>query len=86
MTPEPPEFIGHYDTCSGIGNKFMQTATLILHITDTTSENVCYVIWGKECEFIQGEKVYLLAERWYGPGHEICKYFLVNDHLKYTIK
>ena len=81
-TSSEPTFIGYYDTLSVISDKFLQGTTIIVHLLDDTH----VVIWGKYCEFSRGDELFVLSERWYGSGHTICKYYLMNETHKYAIK
>ncbi len=79
------QYHGSFDSSAVLDGRFIQPKYTMIY-TDSLD---MIPIWGKRCEFIQGEGVYTIAEWWSTPpGSGHCKYFVINlsRTLKYSIK
>ena len=79
------QYHGSFDSSAVLDGKFIQPKYTMIY----TDSSDMIPIWGKKCEFTQGEGVYTIGEWWSsGPGNGYCKYFVINSNrtLRYSIK
>ena len=78
-----------YDSSDFIPKKWFQAQTMIVFMTDSTDSICCAIIWANECDFTNGEMLYVKAKRWHSPGSgtPYWKEFLVNEDqsILYTL-